>query len=164
MKTKLYAFLAFFLLLSSLSSAAGDPKRELVEEYLKINNVQKHVDQMLVQYREIFFDQFNSIEVPPEKREEAQEFQRMISKLLFEEMNWENMKEDYIDLYLSVFTVEEIQALIDFSKSPIGMKLNQKTPVLLQKSMEIGQKHALKAMPRLQEAIREFVERNKGSE
>ena len=69
--------------------------------------------------------------------------------LVAEEMSWEKMKEDYVAIYADVFTVEEMEALLAFYRSPAGRAFVAKQPELMQRSMEVSQKASLRLMPKL---------------
>jgi hypothetical protein len=77
--------------------------------------------------------------------------------LMKEELSWENMKEDFIQLYLSVYTEEELQQLISFYESPVGQKMIAKTPLLMQQTMAISQKHTANLIPKIQKMVSELV-------
>lgn len=74
----------------------------------------------------------------------------------------EAMKPDVVALTASVwsrhFTTEEIKALADFYRSPLGRKLLEKQPVIARESMEpgmfISQRAAKLAMDRVKETLK----------
>ncbi len=86
--------------------------------------------------------------------------QKIALDLLFEGLSWKSLKEEYIQLYAETFTEEELQGIIEFSKSPLGKKMAEKSPILMQKSMEIGRQHAQQVMPRVQQAIQDYMKEN----
>jgi hypothetical protein len=74
------------------------------------------------------------------------------------EMRWDNIKEDYINLYVDVFSESELRELIRFYKTPLGQKLIEKTPLLMQRSMRIGQQKMMRVMPEIQAISREMMQ------
>jgi hypothetical protein len=76
---------------------------------------------------------------------------------------WDKIKEDIIDIYVDVFTKEELEGIIAFYKTPVGQKLIKKQPELMQKSMEIIQKQLTTIMPKVQKAIQDMKETLKES-
>jgi hypothetical protein len=74
-----------------------------------------------------------------------------------EEMSWDKMKGDFIRIYMSVYTEEEIQGLISFYESPLGKKMIEKTPQLMEQSMAVGQKYVIAMMPKIQKVTEEMV-------
>jgi len=86
---------------------------------------------------------------------------KMMDKMmdfLKEEMSWEKMKEDYIDIYADAFTVEEMKAIIAFYKTPAGQALLKKQPKIAQKTMALSQKATMKLMPKIQEWTKEMIQ------
>jgi len=78
-------------------------------------------------------------------------------------LSWEGVKEDYVKIYIAVFTEEEIRALINFYQSPIGQKLVSKQPELMEKSMELSQKRFMEIMPRLMSLMQEAMPEPEGA-
>jgi len=63
------------------------------------------------------------------------------------------MEEVYIDtskLQMEHFSHEEIKEILAFYETPLGRKLQEKTPVITEKSMEYSQKMQYKLMPIMQ--------------
>jgi hypothetical protein len=54
-------------------------------------------------------------------------------------LDWEKLRDQIADIYVQVFTEDELNELIRFYQSPVGQKLLEKTPEIMQKSVEIVQ-------------------------
>mgnify|MGYP001273968172 FL=1 len=78
--------------------------------------------------------------------------------LMKAEMSWDKIKEDYIELYMSVYTKEEVNELIKFYQSPIGQKTIEKMPVIMEKSTEISYKYLMNMIPKIEELAAEMQE------
>lgn len=80
--------------------------------------------------------------LPPQTA--ADERSRKLSKRMLEEIMAEMNSEEYVNrfvpIYSRVYTHEEIKELIAFYQSPLGKKLIQSTPKLMQESMAESQK------------------------
>lgn len=159
MKT-LIGLLAICLLIPSLACADPASRRQLAEELLLINNVKAQVEQMHIQIKQMLMSQLDTLELPDEDREKVEQMQQITSDILLEDLSWDSLKDEYIDLYAEMFSEDELKGIIEFTKSPLGLKLNEKTPILMQKSMLIGQEHAQAVMPKVQAAIQEFMGKN----
>lgn len=142
------------------ASAQDDNRRKLVEELLILTNVKENVQELSQRLKDMQMAQIEQMDLPPEKAEEARQLQDQIMTILFEELSWDQMKEDFIELYASVFTEEEIKAMLGFYRSPAGQKLNRKMPEIMEKSMVISQKHVRRAAPRVQGVLEEFMKEN----
>jgi hypothetical protein len=65
----------------------------------------------------------------------------------------ESLTEQLIPLYARHFTHDDVQAMLAFYDSPLGKKIIQVMPVLVQESFGIGQQWAEKQMPRITAVI-----------
>jgi hypothetical protein len=63
--------------------------------------------------------------------------------------------EEVAALYARNFTTEEIRQVTDFYRSPVGQKFLEKTPVIAQESMVMGQKFGQRIVQDLQSRMRE---------
>ena len=59
------------------------------------------------------------------------------SKTVNKDVNWDNLKSQFVNLYADIFSAEELDALIKFYESPTGGKLIDKQPEIQQKITEI---------------------------
>ena len=74
------------------------------------------------------------------------------------ELQWQEIKDDYVGLYTEAFTEQELRQLIRFYSSPLGQKVVDKMPVLMQQSMQLGQKRMMKLMPEIEALSEEMVQ------
>lgn len=160
MKLTICILIALLLSFSQVSYAASEKSYQHAEELSVINNVKSQLDGMYEQMRQMLVSQIESAEISGSDEEHAKNIQRSTTDILFENLSWENIKDDYIELYVNTFTEEELEGIVSFSKSPLGKKLAEKTPVLMQKSMMIGQQKAQTLMPKVQAEIKKYVENN----
>ncbi|MGI4805246.1 MAG: DUF2059 domain-containing protein [Janthinobacterium lividum] len=66
-------------------------------------------------------------------------------------LNWDNLKKDMSKVYASEFSESEIKQLTKFYQSPLGKKLIEKTPELMQKGMLVGKQVFIAHQAELQE-------------
>ncbi len=157
MRNTIGVFLLLLLMLPQLALADAASHRRLAEELLELHNAKAQVEQIAGQMQMMILSQFDALETPPESQEETKALQELTAEMLGQEFSWEILKEEYLDLYVTTFTEEELQGIIDFTKGPIGRKLQEVSPTLVQKSREIGQQHAENAMTRVQQAMEQFM-------
>ncbi len=158
---KMIVFALVLLFSLPLSATADDAsRRQLAEQFLNINKVKDQVDLMYGKIEGIIFSQLEAIDIPDEREKNLQAMQKIALDLLFEGLSWDKLKDEYIQLYADTFTEEELQGIIDFSKSPLGQKMAEKSPILMQRSMEIGRQHAQQVMPQVQKAIQDYIKEN----
>lgn len=142
--------------------AAADAKRALAEEMLTLSEARKNSEEILARLRqqiqEMTARQVAAMEGSPEEKQNALQIQDQMMAILVRELSWDNMKEEFIDLYLSVFTEEELRGIADFYRSDTGKKFTAKMPLLIEKSMQISQGHLQKALPEIQALVEKKAE------
>jgi hypothetical protein len=130
-------------------SAQPDTYRASVERLLLLTRQNEIVDQMFQQLKQIQLQQLQQMNIPQDKLPLAEKYLNKIYDVMEEEMGWEKMKEDFVGIYMSVYTEQEIRELIAFYESPLGRKVTEKMPLLMQQTSQISQKYFQRLMPRI---------------
>jgi hypothetical protein len=153
--------------LLSLSYAQEDVRKQLAEELLLLMEVDKNIEKTFGMMKQMQMEQVKNIGLPKELSKEDSEkiasMQGNIMDIMVKEWGWDKLKEDFIDIYATVFTKEELEGIIAFYKTPVGQKFIKKQPELMQKFMEISQKQMATIMPKIQKAIQDMKETLKES-
>lgn len=110
---------------------------KLAEKLLTVMELQKTIEQSFGAVTKM---------IPGQGQSEAG---KKVLDMIMEELSWDKIKDDYINLYAEVFTKPELQDLIKFYESPAGQAFVKKQPELNQKSMMLSQKMMMKIMPKL---------------
>jgi len=134
-------------------------KRKMAEDLLLQMGMKKNSEMVMSQIAKMQENTFASMEIEKEKDNKRKEFMDKMWKLIMTELSWEQMKEDYIKIYADVFTEGELNDLINFYKSPAGVKYTDKMPELMKKTMEISQARTKKLLPELKKLIEESAEK-----
>ena len=79
------------------------------------------------------------------------------------EFTWESLKPMYIEIYRDTFTQDEIDGLISFYQSPIGMVFVNKMPEVMQRSMVSMQSRLQPMLEKMRAAMRQAIEEAKVS-
>ena len=137
--------------------ALEDTRKELTEKLIELTRIRQNTEQVLDKIRQAQIAQLNGLNLPPEKEEKAKELQQKIFELLYEELNWENLKPEYVALYAATFSEEELRDMVDFYDSPSGRSLVDKMPLLREKSTALVRGRVLRLLPRIREIVREVV-------
>ncbi len=124
-----------------------DARHALAEELLNEMHMKENIEKSLAMVKKMM--------PPMPKKAEAKEGEKGeqpedVLEQITSEMNWDGVKQDYIDIYADMFTEEELKGLVDFYKSPAGKAFVEKQPDLMKRSMEVMQKRMMKWMPKLQ--------------
>jgi hypothetical protein len=84
----------------------------------------------------------------PDADKMHRELMEKMMALVFEEMSWQKMKDDYVTLYAETFSAEELRALVAFYRTPAGAYV-EKQPELMLKTMNLSQKAMERLMPKM---------------
>lgn len=94
-------------------------------------------------------DQY-SAQVPEDKRAV---FVKVMNEFLTKYISWDILKHDICVMYAREFTEDELKQLTAFYKTPLGTKLNQKQPILMQTGMSLGQQSVVAHQTELQQMM-----------
>lgn len=154
-----------FIFLLPTGYADENSHRQVANEMLSVLEADKMLDAMYKQLDQFFVTMSREItaklDVPAEKqpmlKEQLSKYMAKSSALIQEELTWEKLKPQMIDLYVKVYTESELKELIVFYKSPIGQKLLAKMPQIMQESMKISQSQMASLLPKIQALSKEMV-------
>ena len=155
MRTMLTA-IVLTLLFAATAAADSASHRAAANELLVASNSAQMVEQMRGQIRQTFADAMGQLEIKDADKAKMDRFTRRMGDIIAQTVSWDAMKDQFVEIYVKVYSEQEIRELTAFYRSPIGRKLMAKMPELLQASMEIGQQQMLKVLPQLEELTREL--------
>jgi hypothetical protein len=95
-----------------------------------------------------------SAQMPADKREK---FVTVMTTFLNKYCSWNVLKQDLFVMYAREFTEAELKQLTVFYKTPLGIKLNEKQPILMQTGMNIGQQAVMAHQDELQQMIADVM-------
>lgn len=128
-------------------------QRKAALKLLEVTNSQKILDQMMASMEQMMTSQFKAMNLPPEGREAAEEARKESLAMLRDILSWEQMRDLYVDIYSEVFTEGELNQLVEFYQSPLGARLLEKMPEVMQKSMQKTQAVMMTKMPEFQKRM-----------
>ena len=91
--------------------------------------------------------------------QDTEETSRKTMELMNKELNWDKLKDQFINLYAESFSAEELEALIKFYDSPAGAKIVDKQPEVQQKAMLITRKTLNDTIMQVYKMNREIMEK-----
>jgi|WetSurMetagenome_2_1015567.scaffolds.fasta_scaffold57065_3 uncharacterized protein len=80
-------------------------------------------------------------------------YEDILRNFMSKYMNWPNLKDRFVELYVNEFSEDELRELIVFYKTDIGKKAIEKLPLLYAKGSELGQQVVQEHMAELTDAI-----------
>ena len=144
MKLIFPCLLALVLIAQPLTARADDAtRRKAAESLLQLMDMQSVLTESVNQMLEIQIKQNPAI-AP---------YQQEMKDFFAKYMSWQSLKDDIVGIYAAEFTEADLTELNRFYQTPLGRKSLQKTPQLLAKSAELGQKRVQEHLPELQQAI-----------
>jgi hypothetical protein len=140
------------------SPAFGDEasKNAKIEEMLTLTNASQMMGQVFEQMKAIEAAQLSKMDIPPDKRQAADQIQQKVLQLLQNSLSWEKLKPKMVEIYASTFTEQEIDGILNFYKSPAGQAMLQKMPQLMQRSMVMTQQVGQEIMPQVEKLLQEM--------
>jgi hypothetical protein len=146
------------LLVYGSASAEPDNTRILVEELMALMKVEENLIQTRLQIRVMMTDMVNNMDIDEAMKPTLAQQQGKILDMAMEGFTWPKMKDKFIDIYVDVFTYDEVAALLEFYQSPAGQSFVAKMPQLTQRILEMSQEEALALIPRIQEMTEKSIE------
>src|SRR5690348_9956715 len=134
-----------FALASSLAAAdtptakAEDARTKLAIELMQITHYDRTMQAMQAQLGTMMEKQFDSFAKCDAALPVIREFSGAIGEKVAAVFGSEEMKVDVASVYAEVFSEDELKEIIGFYQSPLGRKLLDRMPDLMQKSMQITQ-------------------------
>lgn len=153
---KKFALLLCLMLTCSTAYSGEKEHRALAEELIKITDGDTVMEKMKAQVTMIFQQIASQMNIQEADKPKLEKYSARFDAILKEEMSWEKVKTQYLDLYTSVFTEEEIKGLVDFYKSDLGKKFTAKMPELMQKNMNVARTYMQGVVPKLEELTEEM--------
>jgi hypothetical protein len=130
------ATVAVLLILLQAYSALADDKRDLVLQLLEVTDA-KRIHEITVQSYVAQFSKNATLDTP--------EFRAYFADV----MSWNGLLEPTIEIYRETYTEEELRALIEFFRSPVGKSFVNKMP-------DVSTKCSAVLMARIQGALHHF--------
>lgn len=78
--------------------------------------------------------------------------------IMKDEMGWDKMKSEFVQVYRDTFSQEEVDSLIAFYESPTGQMFIDKQPALIKNTMAMLQQRMGPMMQRIQKMVQETTQ------
>ena len=148
------------LLVPQLSQADPASHREAASELMVVMEVERSVDQMYDQIQQLMISSTREMAADDRNEDLLEDYMVSVVELMRDEMSWASMESDLIDIYVDVYTEEELRGLADFYRSPLGQAFSEKMPQAMEASMAVSQEMVRNMMPKLkklEDELREAV-------
>jgi uncharacterized protein len=145
------------------SSARADEasKRAKAEQLFTLLHMDRMMDQLLAavknQMQQMVQTMPGGDDATPEQKKQIADFQQRVLNLVNDKLGWKALEPDFINLYASTYTEDELDGILAFYKSPTGQKMIAKTPELTAKSTELTQQKMREVQPELNQMVQDFM-------
>lgn len=146
------------LCIASLGYGDSQTHRQAAEEVLRLTKVDQMLGPLIDQIQQVQIQQLQQMNLSGEAYSAAQRHLQRINDLVARELRWQEIKNDYVELYTDAFTEQELRQLIQFYSTPLGNKVVEQMPVLMEQSMQLGQKKMMKIMPEIEALSEEMFQ------
>jgi|GEM_PF-524441 len=128
----------------------ADGKTKLAIELMEISHYDQNMKAMQGQIAAMMEQQFASSAKCDAAQPTIREFSKAMTDKTSAVLFSDDLKVDIASVYAEVFSEDELRDVIAFYKSPLGKKLLDRMPELMQKSMQISQQRMQSVMPELE--------------
>lgn len=139
---------------ASTSAWSAPPSDQSIESLLAITNSEKLIDKTGTDMEKYILAGvqagLNGRQPSAREQEFIDKVARESAAVIREEMNWAAMRPLMVKIYRDTFTQEEVDAQINFYRSPAGASVVAKMPAVMDASMVAMQQRMRSIMPKLQ--------------
>jgi hypothetical protein len=122
-----YLLASFMVSLAFSAALAEDPKEKLVDQILRPSEFQETSNTYMAQYAKEFVRSWKTTLLPMDVATEETLMREFTKRLTTDDMV---LLPKIKQLYLDIFTVEELEAMLAFYDSPVGKTIAAKTKIL----------------------------------
>jgi hypothetical protein len=87
------------------------------------------------------------------------QFKPELEKFMDKYMSFECLEVDFLEMYMAVFSEDELEDLVAFYNTDLGKKLLDKGPALIEKGLELGQRKVEENQGELEKMLEEKMEK-----
>ena len=154
MNTRLIALLLITASFGAFADDAG--KRANVDKLLELTDADAMIETVYSQIEQMTGTLSSQLEIKPSEQQYFDKYMAAVTRLMQEEMGWDAMKDDFIEIYMTHFTEKEIADLVVFYESDTGRSLTRKMPQIMQDSMLLSQNMLQSILPKFQVLAQEL--------
>jgi hypothetical protein len=141
------------------SVQAAPPTDDSINQLLELSKAEKLMDSVWAQLDSVMKSSMQQVtKGRPLSADEQTIMDKQQAKMIAimkDELNWDKLKDGFVQVYRETFTQEEIDGIIAFYKSPAGQAFIDKQPELLKNSMALMQQRMGPMMQKIQQMTEE---------
>jgi len=133
------------------TTAFADTHQDAARELMKVSGTEQIMAQMQLQIESMFLNISSDSEYNAKQQEIVTRYRAEVSKLLAEKMQWQQIEEKVVDLYVASFSEAELKEMVAFYKTPLGQKMIDKMPTVMLRTAEISRQQMRFVIPEVKE-------------
>ncbi|NLC23430.1 MAG: DUF2059 domain-containing protein [Oxalobacter sp.] len=141
MKRLMIFILAAFVSCGALAQTSQPASKASIEQLLEIMETKQMYEATMQEMTKMVDQSTARImnRIPPEKQGKFKKAMAQLDTIIKEEMSWDKMKSQYVQIYMETFTQQEIDDLAAFYQTPSGKSFIKKQPLVIQRTSAISQ-------------------------
>ena len=158
-----YAAVVLVVLAFGCPRARADEasKRAKAEQLFVLLHMDRMMDQLMAgvksQVQQIVQAMPGTGDATPDQKKQITDFQQRVLTLVNDKLGWKALEPDFITLYASTYTEDELDGILAFYRSPVGQKMVEKTPELTAKSTELTRQKMREVQPQVNQMVEDFM-------
>lgn len=143
---------------------AQQASKESVKELLKVTKSEQLIDQSSQYVHQIMASSIEQTtqgqELNAKQKKAIENFNQDIANIVNivkQDFTWAKLEPEMIKLYVEEFTQEEINGMLEFYRTPVGQSTINKLPIVMEKSMKIGQQQMGELAPKIMQASKKLA-------
>lgn len=136
------------LILGTASVGAAEPAHDAAaERFLELTHADRLAVPVYAQVQQLFAQRFAEAGSPGGKQATLERYQAQANAALDKAIGWEHLEPELVALYTEAFSEGELEELIAFYRSPLGVKMLERLPTLNARSAQLTQARLQQAAP-----------------
>ena len=165
MKYKFRYALSALALAAALTAHAQPPSNESLDALMTMTKVEASMESMYPMIesamRQGMQQTLKGLKVSVEQQKAMDRLMTRMVGVMREELGWKTLRPVYLQVYAETLTQEEVDGLIAFYKTPAGVAMIEKMPVMMQKTMGLVQGRMGAYIQRMNAVMAEEMEKIK---
>ena len=149
------------------ASAVSAAKQAKVERLFDAMHIERSSEQMMGLMRQMIVQATQNAAgmstATPEQKKLVSDYQDKAMQLAIDAVGWKAMKSEYVKIYATDFTDEQLDAMIAFYTSPAGKALLDKTPEITQQTMGAVQQRMATLQPQVRQLMEDLASKLKAT-
>ncbi|HZY62480.1 MAG TPA: DUF2059 domain-containing protein [Edaphobacter sp.] len=161
----LAAFLLILPALVCVGQASQNPqgtsdKQAKAEEIIQLTHTDQLMQRVMAQMNERMKNQAAQqaarMNLNAEQKAAFDDYEAKLNQLLTSAVNWEKMKPIMVRVYAETYTVDELDGILKFYRSPAGQSMVAKSPELMSKTMTLMMQQMSTLQPQIEQLTKDL--------